>query len=120
MTEKKPFIMPKPLRGSSVIWYPHGLRGDVSEVAFVLKLFAGSIVIQLASGLVKEAVRHVDDPRLQDNEHQRENGAWDYTDDHRTLVDLQSRLAELESRVAKHEQCHEEAPKQKGAKPSTI
>lgn len=98
--EVKPFLMPRPQRGSSLIFYVHGSKGDSPEIGFVTKIGAKAIVLQLASGLVMEGVRHVDDPRLQDGISQRENGAWDFTEDARTLIDLKKRVCDLEAKLS--------------------
>jgi hypothetical protein len=121
--ETKQFVMPRPKRGSAVIWYPHGLPSDTSEIGFVVKVYATSIVLQLASGYTKEGVRFIEDPRLKDNVHQRENGAWDFSEETRKLVTFEKRLEDLEARLAKHEACHAEegqSVKRKGSAPSTI
>lgn len=99
VAETKQYIMPKPPRGAPVVWFVHGRKSDSPEVGFVIKVGASSVTVQLASGICREAVRHIDDPRLEMNEFQRENGAWDFTEETRALVDIRARVAELEAEV---------------------
>lgn len=98
------FVMPKPARGASVVWYQSGQRGKDFEIAFVLGVSRNSIEVRLASGYAKETVRHADDPRLLLNEAQRENGAWDYTEADRAFASMQQLVEDLKERVALLEQ----------------
>ena len=96
--DAKPYAMPRPLRGSSVLYYVHGTRGSDAEVGFIQRIGASAVVIQLGSGVVVDGVRHVDDPRLAQGSHHRENGAWDYTEDTKVIADLMCRVKALESK----------------------
>src|SRR5690348_9004381 len=62
------FVMPKPMRGQSVLFYRNGTKGGQPEVGFVLKVGTRNLMVNLASGLAQESVRHIDDPRLQLND----------------------------------------------------
>jgi hypothetical protein len=93
------FKMPVPPRGQSILWYPSGLKSSKAEIGFVLRVGARNIVINLASGLARESVRHVDDPKLQTSVEQREGGAWDFTDDWKEIQALRKDVTELKKLV---------------------
>ncbi len=98
------FQMPHVEHGEVVAWYPSGLRSRRPEVGLCIRTADRNIHVLTALNGVKEAVRHVDDPKLQRNADQREMGAWDFTDAHKQrqqqLSDLQGKLAELKKCVA--------------------
>ena len=93
------FTMPVPMRGQSVLWYRSGLKGGHAEVGFVLKVGTRNIVLNLASGLAQDTVRHIDDPKLQLSVEQRGSGAWDFTDDWKTIQALRKEVSELNASV---------------------
>lgn len=77
------FVMPEVKQGMPVRWYPHGeIDGRTPEIGFVVKVGGRSIVLRTASGMQRDTVRHIDDPKLKLSVQQRENGAWDYTEDY--------------------------------------
>ena len=91
------FQMPSVNIGLPVVWYSSGQRNPKeSTVGFVRAISNRNIRIFLATGETKDSVPHIDDPRLQRNEHHREFGAWDFTDDHKLLVLLKVRVEALE------------------------
>lgn len=84
------FKMPPPLVGQPVIWHRRGLRNSQQvSIRFVRAVHERSI--DLDNGVSN--VLHADDPRLHQNEHQRENGSWEVTP---YDVTVQERLARLE------------------------
>jgi hypothetical protein len=98
------FEMPKPLKGQSVMWWPHGSRQEgYDEIAHVLKVNGRNVKLRLGDGRVMQATKHVNDPKLKLNESQREDGCWDFTDADRYWRDEASKLtqavAELTKRV---------------------
>lgn len=93
------YQMPRPSLGSQILWYPHASRTETPEIAFVLKAGARSIVITTAGGASIDTVRHVDDPKLELNEYQRLNGAWDFPETERILPELQKRVSALEAEI---------------------
>jgi hypothetical protein len=93
------FAMPKPMRGQSVLFYRNGQKTGEAEVGFVLKVAKRNIVINLASGLAYDSVRHVDDPKLQVSVEQRSGGAWDYTDDWKEIQALRKDVTALTAQV---------------------
>ncbi len=98
------FQMPYVKVGQPVLWFPGGLRtGKDPHVAFVLKASQRNMSLKTIGGMRYDAVRHIDDPKLKMNEDQRENGAWDYTDefkDQKARWDLiEEQLAAMESRI---------------------
>jgi hypothetical protein len=101
------FVMTKPCRGQCVTWYSAGTRDCTGEMAFILEIGKRNVVLQRASGLAMESVRHIDDPKLKLSVDQRESGAWDFTDRDKqldklqaTVNDLHSRFTTLETRLA--------------------
>ena len=95
------FVMPRPCVGQSVTYYPHANPAS-HELAFVLKVEHRCVWVQRASGIAVQTVRHMADPKLQLNEHQRLSGAWDFTERDRqldALADYETRMRELTQRV---------------------
>ena len=107
------FTMTKPNVGQSVMWYPSGNKSRNGEMAFVLEAKHRTILIQRASGVCMETVRHVDDPKLKLSEDHRESGAWDFTDDDKQKVEHAKRLTKLEERMAMLEELLNEPAKKK-------
>jgi len=93
------FTMPKPHIGQTVVWYPSSERSGRSEVAFVVKASHRNVVLRMASGLPRETVCHVDDPKLKTSADIRENGAWDFTDEGKTIKQLLADVAALQAKV---------------------
>jgi len=104
------FEMPNVKVGQAVRYYLFGQRAnppddssDRVQIAFVQKVGKSrrNVVVRLATGDVKEQVRHIEDPKLKKNVHQRQNGAWDHTEDQfdteRVLADVKKRLDAIES-----------------------
>jgi len=102
-TRAEAYVMPKPQKGSAVLWYPHASKTDSPEVGFVWKAGHRNIVVQLIAGTVKETVRHIDDPKLQMGTSQRENGAWDFTDKDKADIKRDEKLAALEAKFTELE-----------------
>lgn len=101
--EVQEFVMPVPQVGQAVLWYRRGLKNDRgAEIKFVERINGKSVSV---NGGFRN-VLHVDDPRLMLNEHQREDGAWEFTPYH---VDMLAKFAQLEKLV-------QEATKQLNAK----
>lgn len=92
------WVMPKPCRGQSVVFY---YRGTISErnadVAFVSSIGERQIGVNYR-GSGYEEVYHRDDPRLKANPSLRQDidGVWDFTEESKTI---EARLAALESAV---------------------
>lgn len=97
------YVMPKPPKGSAVLWYPHGLKTEAPEVGFANKIGHRNLVVALIGGVFKETVRHIDDPKLTLNAAQRENGAWDFTDETKERIALRSEIGTLRDKVAELE-----------------
>lgn len=93
------FVMPRPMRGQSVLFFRNGQKGGEAEVGFVLKVAKRNIVINLASGLAYDTVRHVDDPKLQISVEQRSGGAWDFTEDWKEIQALRKDVTSLTAQV---------------------
>jgi len=98
------FKMPDVTLGKEILWFRFGEKGKQAEVAFVIKKGERNLRIRTAGGIVIDAVRHVDDPKLKLSEEQRTSGAWDFTDDCKAtnlrIGQLESKLAALTAQVA--------------------
>ena len=94
-----PFTMPKPSRGQPILWFADANKHATPEVGFVREIGHSSLVVYVG-GAALDSVRHINDPRLKQNAHQRENGAWDFPENERDIVSLKERVAKLESLVA--------------------
>jgi hypothetical protein len=93
------FTMPKPHIGQTVVWYPSAERSGRSEVAFVVKASHRNVVLRMASGLPRETVCHVDDPKLKTSADIRESGAWDFTDEGKTIAAHKANVEALQAKV---------------------
>ncbi|MBM4401615.1 MAG: hypothetical protein FJ045_06660, partial [Crenarchaeota archaeon] len=97
------FEMPRATIGMPVLWYPTGRReAKTSRVAYMIHCGGRTATLQVSNGRV-DAVRHVDDPKLDLSQDQREQGAWDFTYDWKELQEFKqqvnARIAELEKEV---------------------
>jgi hypothetical protein len=80
------FKAPDVLVGQDVVFYPmahvNSRRPSLGKVIWIgqnQRIVNILETDQHGKTLVREAVRHIDDPKLKLNEDQRENGAWDFT-----------------------------------------
>lgn len=95
------YHMPRVSPGQQVLWYKRGFadKGSV-EVAYMIHCGERTATIVSATGKRADAVRHIQDPKLKLSPEQRENGAWDFTEDYRELerfkVEVRVRLERLE------------------------
>lgn len=105
---KPKFQMPKVRVGQQVQYWRYGekLPNEPPEIAFVIK--AGHNVIsylKTIDGTPKQSVLHIDDPKLKEKPHQRENGAWDFIEEEieqrKLNADLLARVAALEEALKK-------------------
>ena len=94
------FTMPKPCLGECVTWYPDANKQLPGEIAFVLRVGHRNIVLQVASGTVRETVYHIDDPKLQISADIRESGAWGFTESHKKALANEKRLEDALARLA--------------------
>lgn len=98
------YKMPAITAGTIVRYFPSGTRtARRPDIAQVKTVSERSVVLVLTWGQQIDTVRHVDDPKLTLNADQRENGAWDYTDEHYQRAaweqSVEKRLSELESGI---------------------
>lgn len=114
MTEQVPnqqeidaFKPPRAKQGQSVVFYPSGVRNSRTPSLGVVFYDNGRIVSLMevaADGriLIREGVRHIDDPKLRLNETQRENGAWDFSP---ADMELRARLDDIDAHLKAIEGC---------------
>lgn len=95
------FEMPHVRPGATVLYHPQGMRTRHQSVATVIRCNRRGAMVKTAEGHIREAVRHIDDPKLELNADQRENGAWEHTDDYKLLQGLDERLSALEEQFDK-------------------
>lgn len=105
MSKDGSFEMPRANPGMQILWYKRGFYDRTSrEVAYMLHCGENTAVIISCTGRRADAIRHIDDPKLQLNPDQRENGAWDFTDDHKEMMafkrDMLERIGQLEQKLA--------------------
>jgi len=86
--EMEDFTMPHIQGGTTVLWYPFGIRdGNKPQVAIVTRVSGRNVnLFQMISGANIQHSRHIDDPKLTLNADQRESGGWDYTDEFKDQV----------------------------------
>lgn len=101
--EYQKYSMPPIEHGEIVAWYPSGLRTARCETAVVYRVSHDNVHLITATRGVKEAVKHITDPRLKLNPDQREMGAWDYTVSHKLRTEMleamNGRISLLENQV---------------------
>lgn len=92
------FVMPAVSVGTTVLWYKHARKTNRAVPAVVVAKSARNIQCRpFTASIIYEAVRHIDDPKLELSADQRETGAWDYTEDHHRLANLERRLDRIEA-----------------------
>jgi len=83
--ELNEYVMPNAERGMPIVWYPQGIANRNGKLAFVQSAQHGrnSIDVFVAGQRVStfSACPHISDPRLKLGVDQRENGAWDHTEE---------------------------------------
>jgi hypothetical protein len=99
------YKMPDVSIGHYVLYYRDGKRTGRKEVARVYGMSVAGLSVHLDIGGVKrEGVRHVDDPRLAQHPEMRTNGAWEHTEDTKSLQLMAQDYPVLKERVAMLEQ----------------
>jgi len=81
------FEMPEVAIGTPVTFYTTGMvAGTEPRIGFVVRMSRSgrNLVLRAAGGGYYESVRHIDDPKLKINSDHRENGAWDFTEYHKS------------------------------------
>jgi seryl-tRNA synthetase len=79
-------MMPEVAVGTQVLWYRYGRRRKQDAmVGYIIQAGARTATVFLANGRRMDAVRYIDDPKLDLSADQREQGAWDFTEDYREL-----------------------------------
>jgi|TARA_R110000824_G_scaffold180900_4_gene361504 hypothetical protein len=94
------FEMPDVDVGTPVEYYPNAvLNSGEPRLGFVVRISrtGRNVVIRTSDGGWFDAVRHIDDPKLQLNQDMRENGAWGRTEYDK---ELSKRLNTIEDRLA--------------------
>lgn len=95
------FEMPQSPTGSPVLWYRTGRKNCEPMVAYMLHCGGRTCQLFLTSGRRQDAVRHIDDPKLQLSVDQRESGAWDFTQESREYAEFRRQLEERLDRLEK-------------------
>ncbi len=100
------FDPPEALLGDTVFWFPGGSVNEPPEVAVVAAVGHDALALSIFSPYVdrmvlKDGVRHVDDPRAKSVE-LREAGGWCQRDDYFTRPDVPTaKKAAAGSKMAK-------------------
>lgn len=86
------FQAPTVLFGRLVAFFPNAIRNSRKPSLGWVTASNGRItnifeVTQHGGTLLREGVRHIDDPKLKLNEDQRASGAWDFTEDDKTRAE---------------------------------
>lgn len=105
--EEQRFVPPDVKVGQDVVYYPMAVRN--SRVPSIGKVMHnnGNVVVLFevtptGGTMIRESVRHIDDPKLALNQTQRENGAWDHTES--TKAEL-ARYADMDEHLRAMEGC---------------
>lgn len=102
MTEEEiTWKMPKVDIGFPVKVFPNGRDDGKPHLAFVARVNDRSIDIKSPLGTSRGGVRFINDPCMVANEGlQREYGAWDFTDETKSMMDSRDRIKAMEDRIA--------------------
>ncbi len=121
------FKMPRPKDGQAVLWYRHGIRmsgpkGD-PETAFIIRAGERNVKLRTSDGMVHQTVLHIEDPRLGLNDYQRQNGAWDFTEEYNFFVntahEIQARMTRVEQKLRDLEKVLADLNPSKNKKPAS-
>jgi hypothetical protein len=96
------FEMPTIKVGAPVSFYPTGqAEGQYPQLAFVVRISRSgrNVMLRNVNGQINEAVRNIEDPKLQLNSDHRENGAWDFTDEEKRIRTDREELLERVERL---------------------
>ena len=90
------FDMPPVQLGDTVFWLPGGDVAERPHAAFVTAVDSDSVALAITGPLierfmVRDGVRHVDDPRARSDDVQQ-NGGWCHRDDYLTRPDVPERM----------------------------
>lgn len=100
------YVMPDVEAGQDVEYYDPTLTDSRKVIGFVLKVARTRRSVSVfvpSSGKILELVRHRSDPKLNESNDHRENGAWDYSPRHRDLQCLRERVESLEAALSRKE-----------------
>ena len=108
--EIRAFKMPKVYQGQPVVWYKDGTKNaNVFTIGLIIKATPANVTLLLPEFRQsrRDAVPHVNDPRLKLGTDHRENGAWDFTPYHREMLsgdgidstDLSGTIEQLANRL---------------------
>jgi hypothetical protein len=94
------FVMPEIRVGTVVLFYVGADRNQVPQAAMVTGVGHRNLVLSVFAPntynlLIRDGVRHMHDPDLLHNVDTREMGGWDYTHEHRMLIELQEKVKYL-------------------------
>jgi hypothetical protein len=76
------YKMPVVRLGAPVQWFANGNAVRDSVLGWVTKVGHRGVRIHLCTGVWFDTVRHISDPKLRLSQDQRENGAWDFTEEY--------------------------------------
>jgi hypothetical protein len=98
------YIMPAIEAGHDVDYYEPTMNASRKVIGFVLKVSNSrrSVTVYVPStGKIMQLVRHLSDPKLNESDDHRENGAWDYSPRHWEVQALAQRIEVLEKALCK-------------------
>lgn len=101
---QRAYEMPEVEIGDVVRFWPDGQRnksrGELGS-CFSISQNGRNINIRiLSSGQARYGVRHIDDPRLNDNQEMRAEGAWEHGTTYLKIKALEEKVAKLEAALA--------------------
>jgi hypothetical protein len=104
VTGNEPFDMPQATAGLPILWYPLGQHDRTNcMVAYMIHCGHRTAVILTSTGQRRDAVRHLSDPKLKLSDDQRENGAWDFTEEYKRVKEMEKtfldRMDLIEQRI---------------------
>jgi hypothetical protein len=106
------FKMPEIKIGTLVLFYVGADRTQVPAAAMVTGIGQRNVILSVFQPntynlLIRDGVRHMNDPDLNHNADIREMGGWDYTDDYKLLLELKEKVSYLMSQDVPLETDHE-------------
>ena len=95
------FRMPQPHVGQIVLWYPRGMVEErQARAAIVTSVRHASIAVWEVGAYGHQGVKHASDPRLRQNNEQRADGCWEFSETDLRLARVMEAVERIESQPA--------------------
>ena len=94
--EPEVYVMPTAVVGDDIVVYPYAQIGSAPHIGKIMAVYEQAVDLLYFStsrGVTyKAGIRHITDPRLQEKEALRADGAWDFSPSHKARASWQKRV----------------------------